>query len=43
MKATIAIVNGRRVVWYPGLAIPDVLDDGKEPPSPANWWEVFER
>ena len=42
MRAEIAIVNGRRVVWYPELAIPDVLDAGEDAPSgPSDWWKLF--
>ena len=45
MRAEIAILSdGRRVVWYPELAIPDVLDDGKDPPSPEpDWAKMFQR
>jgi len=44
MKPTIAIVDGRRVVWYPEFAIPDVLDAGKDVPSPKPDWEkMFQR
>jgi len=44
MKATIAILSdGRRIVCYFSLGIPDVLDDGQDAPAPPADWKRFER
>jgi hypothetical protein len=43
VKAQIAIVDGRRIVWHPPAAIEDVLDGGEPAPTPSPYWKFLNR
>ncbi len=44
MKPTIAIVDGRRILYFAEAVIPDVLDAGEDAPSPEpDWGKMFQR